>query len=524
MAIENKSVLWQLTGNLLSGWGAIAIRSGIAFALVPFLLLQLGKEGFGLIALLTVIVSWSTVADLGLRGALGRELSEKVARKDEQGFRVLSSTALVLYLVIGLTVSLLGWILAPWMIDVFKVGDALRSDAILLVRVFGCLSMLVAFTLPILTAGLTSFMRFDVVNMIQAATAIGIGLCLFILLPVFDVPPHFLWAAIVLGGACFTLVVTYIFYRGVCYEGKLGLRYVKGSELKPLFNLSGYMYALQLTNNLTERANPLIVSSFMGPAGVALYTAGAKVSQMLRPAVMTFVNQLHPLTTQCHVLQRNDRQRRLFLDGSRYTFMLGSLVAVGVFFFAMPFCRLWLWNSLGEDYRTVAEVMRLIAIVDLTAYARGTQWPILLGMKRLKLLVWAQFPSAVLNILGSIYLIGFTDLGLGGVVYATILINAIRLPLLTWHVARCVGVSVWDCLLKSYLRPLICLSAMVISSWLVVNFMGLTTWSSLIAGVAIAMSCWVISVMLVGVTSKEREMFLGLVVKAAGKVVTSRRS
>jgi O-antigen/teichoic acid export membrane protein len=304
------------------------------------------------------------------------------------------------------------------------------------------------------------------------------------------------------------MAVIYGIYKKHCYAGRISLYLVEARMLRPMFKLGGYMYALQMTNTLAEKSNPLIISSFFGPTGVALYQSGGKVCQMLRPIVMTFVNQLYPLTTQCHVLNQETKQKKIFLSGTKYTMLFGVLVAIGVFVYAEPFCKLWLSKELGNDYFKVAYIMQLLAIVDLTAYARGTQWPILLGMKKLKFLVWAQLPSAVLNVFVSIYLVGYTDLGLAGVVYPTIVLNLLRLPVLIWYVGKQMNVSFAHCIKESYLRPAICLALTFIGAKVVHSYIGCNTWLELVfAGVAT--SCvWVGSLLFVGANQQERSQLI----------------
>lgn len=130
MSIENSGLIQQIVGNMLSGWGLTLVRAVIALVIVPFLLHHLGVEGFGLIGLMMVIISFANVSELGLRGALGRELSEKNAKNDVVGFQSLSSTALVLHLVISILVSFLGWFLAPYFVEIFNVNQELKEMAL----------------------------------------------------------------------------------------------------------------------------------------------------------------------------------------------------------------------------------------------------------------------------------------------------------------------------------------------------------------------------------------------------------
>jgi O-antigen/teichoic acid export membrane protein len=76
--------------NVLTSWGAVGL------VMVSFLFGHLGTQGYGAIRVLMSVIGFVGIADLGLRAALSRELSEKVALKDEDGFRCLSSLALIL--------------------------------------------------------------------------------------------------------------------------------------------------------------------------------------------------------------------------------------------------------------------------------------------------------------------------------------------------------------------------------------------------------------------------------------------
>ena len=469
----------QVFTNTLTGWVAMGCRMAIALVMVPFLLKNLGKDGYGLIGLIGVIVSFSTVADLGLRQALGRELSEKVANQDADGFRMLSSTALALYLGIATVFVAAGWILAPWFAATFKVAEGLRDSAIWLLRFYGSGSLLLSFITPVFTAGLQSFMRFDAINFVQTITGIGAGILLFVCISLFSISPLVIWAAVMFSILLIDLLIMWFFYRRWCFSGKLGFQYLDRRELKPLFQLGGYMYVLQLTNALAERSDPLIVSSFFGTVGVALYQSGAKLSQVLRPVVLTLSTQVHPLTTRFHVLDQQDKQRKTLVLGTRYTLLLGVIFSAGILLFAERFCWLWLSNVLGNDYMTVVNVMRLWALANIFDYAAAMHWPALLGMKKMRFALAVQVPSAIFNILVSIYLVGYTDWGIPGVLVATIITGFVRRPVVVWYVSKITGLSVKEYIRSAYVPPGI-LFVLLLAFDYVLRLLSVQNWMMLI--------------------------------------------
>ena len=156
----SKRVAW----NAVTSWAAKAVQVVIGFILVPFLLGKYGREAYGLMALLGVIVGLTMVLDLGIKGALGRHLAEQVARKDTRRFNELASTALVLYLVIGSVCAAVCFALAPLIARVFKVSDELMRQAVFLIRWYGSISVMLSFIGPVFAATIISNNRFDLVN------------------------------------------------------------------------------------------------------------------------------------------------------------------------------------------------------------------------------------------------------------------------------------------------------------------------------------------------------------------------
>jgi O-antigen/teichoic acid export membrane protein len=494
----------QIVVNMVTGWISIFIRTVIALIMVPFLLNHLGKDGYGLIGLLGVIVSFAAVADLGLRSALGRELAEQVVRKDDQAFGELASTALVLYFCMALVMALIGWILAPWFATVFKIPATLRADAIWMIRIYGSFSVILSFITPVFTAALSSYHRFDMVNTVQVIGGIVSSLLLFAVISSVE-NALYGWVGVMLIYSLVTLMLTVFCFRRFCEGARIGLGFFNPSRLRPLFHLGGYMYALNLTQALAERSDPLVISYFFGPAGVALYQPGGKLSQTIRPVVLTLANQMYPLATKQHIGRQQDKMQKILVWGTKYTLLIGSLCSACMMAFAEPFCRLWLEKSIGDDYRIAATVMMGWAAADLITYAAGTQWPVLLGMKKLKFLVWSQLPAAIVNILVSIYLVGYTKLGIPGALVATILIGIIRRPLLMWYTAKECGMSLREYFYGAYSRTLCCLTITMSMAFFMKRFC--SGWFELIVCTALTGLVWGLACLFIGINKEDIAMF-----------------
>jgi O-antigen/teichoic acid export membrane protein len=499
--MTQRRALSQIFINMGSGWLAAATQMAISLAMVPFLLLHLGKDGYGLIGILGAIVGLTEVADLGLRAALTRELAEHVAKRDKRAFSEIASTGFATYLSLAICFSIILYIIAPWLIVIAKIPDSLQPDALNLLRIYGVWSVILSFIMPAYTAGLASHHRYDVINGVQLANGILCNLILFAVISHVK-QPLYGWMFVVMVMSLVSSAAIILLFFKIVSGNPIHLRQVRINRLRSLLNLGGKMYALQLANIFAERADPLIISYFQGPSGVALYQTGQKLSQSLRPIVLTLVAQIEPITTRSHVLRRQDQEQKILIYGTKFTTLLGSLATAGTISLAYPFCNLWLGNTLGKDSLIVAKVMTLWAIADLITYAAGSQFPILLGMKKLNFLICTQLPPAVLNIAMSIYMVGFTSLGLASVLYSTIIINLIRRPILMWYTANQCGLTLSQYFLQAYARALACFTITLICGLAIRDIV--SSWQSLIfAALCICLS-WLAACLCIGLNREER--------------------
>ncbi len=503
--------------NAVSSWVTKAIRVAIGLVMVPFLLGKFGREGYGLAALLGVIVGITAMIDLGVRGALARQLAEQVAKKDTRRFNELASTALVLYLVIGSVFAGVCVAFARPIAGVFKVSSELMPQAVFLVRWYASISVMLSFIGPVFAATITSNNRFDLANYMGIGVGVLRAAGIFAVVGLADAGLNG-WAVVSVLSQLILLLLFSLAAHRVWPSLDIRPANFRRDALRPLFSLGGYLFVFKLTNLLSVHSDPIVITWFFGPAGVALYSPGGSMPKLSRPLVRSLSSQLHPLATEYHVTGKTGKLQAVLLRGTRYTLLMGIPICVILGIFAMPIMRLWLGNKLGPDYRIPAMVMMGWAVVDFFTYAAGSQWPVLLGMNRLKFLVWTQVPAGILNLLVSIILVGYTSLGVPGIMVATMIIAAIRRPIITVYTARVCGVPVRQYLKESYLGPMLVLALLVsVALALRIDFApsSLLAVAACVAGIA---CLWIPLCWWVGFNSDDRKSFRSLLRRGADRI------
>lgn len=440
----------QIAINAVSQWTVTTVSAVLGLVLVPFLIAKLGQDGYGLIAVVLAIAGVCTLADLGISGALGRQLAESLARKDEGKYRELLSTALALHLALGLIASSTVFLLAPQLARSFGLPQSLYHIGVFLLKTYGAAHVLFTFLMPSAKAVLASHNRFDKSSQIDAVRRLCDAAGLFLVLASTNAGIVG-WAVVCITTDVVSVVLLWRAAAKVHTGLRIGIAMIGSSGLRELFALGCQFSVLQLSGQISTHANPFILTTCLGPASVALYRPPTQILSVLYSVVMTVSGQLHPLATKAHVEGDKRDLIAILSRGTKYAMLMGAVSCAILIPFAQPLCKIWLSKGLGDQYMVCTAVLTIQTITQLCAFAGGTQWAVLLGMKRTAFAAYARMVLALLNIVSSWILVKYTSLGVLGAVLPTMALELVWRPILALYVCRTVKMS-----FRAYLREAYC--------------------------------------------------------------------
>lgn len=440
--------------NAVSQWGLTILNGLIGVLLVPFLITQLDKAGYGLISVIISITTIALLVDMGVSEALARCLAEAQAQQDNDRYNKFLNTGVVIYVAVGIAAAVLIAVVAPALVGLFNVPDEMFATAVSVLRIYGAGHILTVLASASAMAVLKSHHRFDRVYHVQAGRQIVMSLALFAVLGLTD--------AGLVGWAMVAVSADFVVLLGswwMAFREHAGLsvspRLFRPAMLKQIYGLGGQLAALQISGQLSTNANPFVLTYHLGPASVALYQPSFKIAELLRPFVMALSSQLAPLATASHVQKNLGEMQSILFRGTKMTLLLGAIAFAVMFSLAYPICEVWLGDSLGEEYTRCAQLLMIMAGIQLGLYAAGTQWPILIGVKRLHFTVMGRIIIAVTNFVLAWILVGYTSLGVLGVSLPMLATEWIWRPLIARHTCKLIQVSTWAYFRHAYLRPLL---------------------------------------------------------------------
>ena len=449
--------------NTISSWLCNLVNAIVGFMLVPFLLGHLGKEGYGLAALVVVIISFTELADLGLRVALSRHLAEQVATKNTQRFNELVSSGLLVYLAIGSLLAIVCAVFAHSLALVFNVSESFMPQAVFLIRWYCSSAIVLSFITPIYGGTLTSNNRFDIYNIIVMVTNLLRGLGLFVVLG-FSNTGLYGWSAVTLSCRILGLLLLCRMAHRVWPSLRISYHYIRPRALGMLFSLGGYIFGLQVARNLTVLSGPIVLTIILGPIAVALYEPASKLAAVLRPVVDALARQLHPLATGYHATGRVKELQAVLIRGTRYTVLMAIPVCITLGVFAHILTNVWLHDRLGDDSIITGWVLVCCMIIELFTFAGASQLAVMVGMNRLKFVLAVRLLGAIFSTLAAVFLVAYTPLGVVGVIIPSAVFAAIIWPILSIYSAKLCGLTSKEYFKQAYFKPILVLASIGVTA------------------------------------------------------------
>jgi O-antigen/teichoic acid export membrane protein len=424
----------------------VALGAGLALAalLTPFMLHRLGSASFGIWALaltLTVNAGYLSLTDLGLQQATVRFMADARRDNDPHALAVFFTTALALFVAIGLVVAGVLIAIAPAVASLFSIHGAGRHAAVLAFAIVGAQ---VAMDLPSLgfRAALESAQRYLAVRLIDLGRAmLFAGLAVVVLLLDRGVVAV---AAVSAAASAVALGAYWVVVHVTEPDVRFRPRTLTAALVRPLFRFSGALFVLRVLSVAYRQMDKVIVGIALTLAAVTTY----EVANRIQAALLLVASIGGSAILPAAAFSRLDpaTMRSLFLRATSYSVAMSLPIAVGTFIYAKSLISGWV----GSGQTGATDATRLFAVwVALGTFdAAASTMLVAMGRLRPVLILTLLWVSA--NLALSVWLVHVW--GVTGVVAGTVISYP---PLLIGYTVLCmrafdISVGSW---LKRILLP-----------------------------------------------------------------------
>lgn len=458
--------------NVIWNWSGLGVGVLAGVVIAPFLVHRLGHTTYGLWILIASFTSYFGLLDVGVRGAVSRQLAFFHARKDRPGYNATFNTAAAILAGGGL-VALLGTLGVVWAFFwIFDVPPDQVNSVRLALLLVG-LNLAIWMPLQVFDGSLWAQQRFDLINAVEIATAlVRVGATYYLIGQGYGLVGLGVINLLCLAGnqALKGLIV----FR-IDPLLRVGRRYVTKEAARGLLGIGIWNILLMLATVINAQSGPLIIGARMSVGLVTPFSIAARMIGYGREFLIAGTGVLTPVAIALHAEKRHHEQARLFLDGGKYCLLLTLFLLTVYLLLGQAILVRWMGPTL-EPY---AYLLVIFALGEAVPMSQWVSYSIILGKYRHKALGIAGMVENALAIL--LALIFSHVWGLGGVALGFAIPGLFCRGLFQlFYASRLVGVPVRAYLNES-LRPALATAALPgLGLALLVQWRPAHTWADLI--------------------------------------------
>lgn len=499
-------------GSLLS-YLSLILGTVVSLVYTPIMIERLGSSEYGVYSIVLPMVSYLNLFSFGLGSAYTRFYTRYKEANDQYNMAKLNGMFLIIYTLLGGLVLLVGFTIAGNPRLAF--GQKLTDEEIeLAVRLMYIMTITAALSFP-----LSVFESNTMVNeryvFLKALAFVKSVVNPLLIIPLLMIGMRS--EAIAYMSLAFTLFsgVLNIWY---CFT-RLHIRfYFRAFDFKLLFQMfkfTGWVFLGIVVDQLNWSVDKLLLTWFHGSESVAVYNVASQLNIYYMSMATTFSGILTPRVHQMVANKASNKEiSDLFIRVGRFQFIILTMILFGFVAVGYPFVLCWA----GEDYSRAYIIALLLFVPTILPSIQnlGIEIQRAKNMHRFRSLVYVLV--AVLNIIISIPLCAlFGEIGVSiGTAIPVFIGNGL---LMNWYYNKYIGLDIprfWHRIIA--IVPSLVLPA--VAAVLIAIFAPVEGYLGILIYGAIYLVVFLISVWLLGLTNREKEIVATPIKRAFNKIMS----
>lgn len=431
----------MLIKNAAFNSGAWGINVVVTLLSTPLIVYKLTIEGYGIYALLTSLIGYYSLMDLGIGQGITKFVAEYQAKGDQEGISQAINGALLVQVATGLVASILLIVFAEPILHLLRVSPQFWEDATLglYISAVGFFFMMIASTL---SSALMGLQRYDLTSTVGGILNIVLTGLIVIVLSLGAGLKEVIYLT---GGSGLVMTVIYwVFLRRLLPDWRISMK-INWKLLLNLFNFSAYLFISKISNLFSTYIVRFVVGAFLGPAMVTYYVVPAKLINAVGSLLGGSAMVLFPFASELGSLQDKIRVQKLFLSGSRLFAAMSVPLFLTLYIAARPILTIWMGPEFAQRG---SGVLGLLALASLIGSLTVVPNLVTMGLGHSRVIGLYSILNIVMY---AIFLPLFTDKwGLLGTAWAMLLVTMPSFGLIVYQARRIVQVP-----LQTYLRMVI---------------------------------------------------------------------
>ena len=501
----------QIKSGAILSYLSLFINNFLGLVYTPYLLSKLGQSEYGLYSLVTQIIGYLTVLDLGFGNAIVVYTAKYRAKGEKEKEAKLNGMFIVIFCIIGVIATLIGLVLYFNVDKLFgatmTANELGKAKIMMLILTF---NLAITFPFSVFSSIVTAYEKFVFA---KVRTIIRNLLMPIIMIPLLMMGYKSIAMVIVV-----TILNMYILASNTIYcFRKLHIKIKFGKFdtklLKEIFAYSFFIFLAVLVDKINWSADQFVLGAVAGTIAVSLYSVAAQFNNIYLSFSSAINGLLLPKVSKMVAKNESDEEiSKLFTKTGRLQYLIMALIITGFVLFGKQFIILWA----GSEYIMSYYIACILMIPVTIPLIQNVGISILQAKNLHKFRSVLYALIAIANITASIPLAKAWG-GIGsaiGTAVSLIIGNGIIINIYYQRKAKINVLDFWKQIIKMTL-PII---PLVILAFVVLKYVHLTNWLTLGIGVTIYAVLYLIIAYLLIMNRYEKDLLIKPITKIMKKL------
>ena len=403
----------------------------IAFVITPYMVHRLGMELFGVWTILSVVVTYAHLSDMGIGRTLIIFVSKYHSKGDIKALSEIITSALGMYVIFGGFSFLVLYFAQPFLINnIFKIPLEFAQDAFFVYK--GVLAIfLFNLVFSVFQSTINGLQRMEITNTIKICTSIINAVGIFIVLEL----GYGIKGLIITSGVTSLIGVlsNYYFFRRITTRIKFFPLIIKKTRIKEILKFSINVELSYIFRMLLDPLNKILIGYFGSLSMLTYYEIGWKIISLIIGLFRSLMGSILPALTKVATKDGSDSVKYLFHYSSKYVSFLAIPGFALVFILSRHFIEAWM----GPGFETSIVTLQILIFPYLINILMT---PAMLSIQAIgfpKYAMRLMFIRGLLNlILGYIFILLFGYIGLIVAHAIAVIISAMYMEIIFHRIIR----------------------------------------------------------------------------------------
>lgn len=344
---------------------------GVSFLLTPYIISQIGIERFGIWSLISVLVGYFGLLDLGVNYAFVKYIAEEEVKTNYQSINRIVNTGLVFYLALAVLIVPSAYLMSDQLLSLLKAPPEIH-DEVLFILTAAVLIFCLSNAFSVFEGVITGLQRMDISNAIKIVSSVPQAISTVLLLRLGYGLRGLITAQAIMFGVASLLLLTAAFR--LLPTLRLSPRYFHWPSLRRLVSYGAKVQVSRLAELAGPQTNKLILGHFVGLSAVTFYELGARVVRMTKSFVL--LGAIVPAASELDARESWPALQQLYQQGSKFL----ALMVAPLMLFSIPAAPLMIRAWMGTDFPQAVLAIRILAVGHFVHILTGVGTTIVRGI------------------------------------------------------------------------------------------------------------------------------------------------